>query len=98
MKLFFLSGVSVGVFMGIFFLIFGLAGWPVEVNIGDSYYTGLGGGVLGFFMAPLITGAIFAWFALLAYLPHKLFLKIFKRTRFTVFSDETIENLPLKDE
>ena len=77
-KFFFLSGVGAGVIMGVIMLIAGLLGAPVYANIGSYTFTGMEGGVVAFLMSPILTGAVFAWFGMLSFLPFKLLLKLFR--------------------
>ena len=90
-KLFFLSGISLGVFAGIFFLIVGLMGGPVTAYIGNTNYSGLTAGVLGLFIAPIVFSLVFAWFAVIMYLPFKFFIKFFKGLKVNVQTQDDVQ-------
>jgi len=70
-------------------LYIGLFGAPVNANIGSIQFTGQLAGIIGLVMSPLLTSIIVVWFALIAYLPLKLILKIFKNISFTALIDVT---------
>ena len=91
-KFFILSGASLGIIMGIFFLIVGLMGGPVTAHIGNTSYSGLTAGVLGVFIAPLVCSLIFAIFSFFMYLPFKLLLKVFRGIKMNVqLQDDVFE-------
>ena len=87
MKLAMLAGLSSGIVMGIFMFVLSALGGNVYANVGPIRLTGFYAGLVNLILAPVLTSIIVAWFALIAYLPLKLYLKIFKNTRFTALID-----------
>ena len=99
MKLFLLSGIALGVLMGILMFILGLAGLPVYANIGNLHFTGVTAGFINLILAPLLPGIIFTWFGLIMYWPFRLFLKIFKSVKFTALIEYApVEEMPKSGE
>lgn len=77
-KLFFMSGLSFGLVLGVILFVISLFGAPVYARIGNTVYTGLYGGVLGLVISPLICSLISGWSSIMMYLPFKFLLKIVK--------------------
>ena len=94
LKLAFLTGLSSGVFMGIFMFVSGLLGGSVTATVGTIRLTGFHAGLVNLVLAPALTSFMFVLLALVAYLPLKLSLIIFKNISFTALIDviEAIES------
>jgi len=90
-KFFFFSGIAFGIVFGVLALILSLFGAPVYAYVGNITFYGLTAGVLSFIFSPLLCGAIFAWFALVMFLPFKLLTKIFNKLKFTALIEEPQE-------
>ena len=91
LKFFVLNGVASGATIGVVLFIFGLLGYPVEANVGNTVYTGLVAMIIGLIIGPLVVGLIYIWLALTTYWPFRLLLKIFKKIEFDAFIKD-IEN------
>jgi len=100
LKLTFLTGIGVGMVIGSTLFIMGLLGLPVHANIGPIRFTGQTAGFVSLVMSPLLTSFMVVWFGLIAYLPLKLILKVFKNIRFTALIDvpEDAEGMRQKSE
>ena len=90
-KLFFLSGLGLGIVSGALSLVIGWAGGEVSANIGGYHFTGAIGGVISLFLFPIMFGSVYAFFALLMYWPFRLALMIFKKVKFAALTENVAE-------
>jgi len=67
----------------------------MEATLGNTVYTGIVGGVLGLVLSPILCGLIWAWFAIVSFLPFKLALKMLKRINLNVLMEENEHSSPI---
>lgn len=77
-KFYVISGIGMGVVLGLIFFLIGIFGAPVRANVGSTNFAGLGAAAIGAILFPIIGMVPFLWFSVISYLPFKLILKIIK--------------------
>ena len=75
-KIFLLSGIGIGICIGILMLVLGLLGAPITATIGNTVYSGVTAGLLSLPMGVVAGAFIFGWFSLITFPVFKLFLKL----------------------
>jgi len=75
-KIFFISGLGIGVLVGVIIFIIGLLGGPATATFGQTEYTGITAGLLALLIAPLSGALALCWFAVCMYPAFFLFLKL----------------------
>jgi len=90
--LFFLTGLSFGLAFGLLMFVISIFSNNVFFNVGSTVYRGMTAGIFGLAFSPL-WGIVLAWFALVMFLPFKLFMRVFERLEFTAFINEQEEDV-----